>query len=210
MVAVLHSGRVGGGEAGLRHAFRRRSGSFWHAADGRHCLADLGRRGGRTVSQFLSNQHGAFFTDHLKPGNYAVRVSLAGFLAGDGAPRRRVSNLTTLLRVQVEFRVFFAGYPAQANPTRPPNRTTGNGCCVLRRPRGRSCNGDDSGTGSLPMTLGARSAQRAAAARTGPGDQWGFAARIRLESSGRPRDRCFLRPAARQPGAAFARRPDEL
>src|ERR1039457_1523115 len=36
--------------------------------------------GGRTVSQLLSNQHGAFFSDHLKPGKYSVRISLAGFL----------------------------------------------------------------------------------------------------------------------------------
>src|ERR1700722_20919477 len=36
--------------------------------------------GGRTVSQLLSNQHGAFFTDRLKPGKYSLRVSLPGFL----------------------------------------------------------------------------------------------------------------------------------
>src|ERR1700692_2655549 len=36
--------------------------------------------GGRTVSQLLSNQHGAFFTEQLKPGKYSLRVSLPGFL----------------------------------------------------------------------------------------------------------------------------------
>ena len=36
--------------------------------------------GGRTVAQTLSNQYGAFFSDHLKPGEYAVRISVAGFL----------------------------------------------------------------------------------------------------------------------------------
>src|SRR5882672_12316959 len=36
--------------------------------------------GGRTVAQILSNQYGEFLTDHLKPGRYAVRVSMAGFL----------------------------------------------------------------------------------------------------------------------------------
>ena len=36
--------------------------------------------GGRTVAQILSNQYGAFLTDHLKPGRYAVRVAVAGFL----------------------------------------------------------------------------------------------------------------------------------
>jgi hypothetical protein len=58
--------------------------------------------GGRTVSQFLSNQHGTFFTDHLKPGKYAVRVSLAGFLPAMETHIAVVANLTTLLRVQVD------------------------------------------------------------------------------------------------------------
>jgi hypothetical protein len=58
--------------------------------------------GGRTVAQILSNQHGAFFTDHLKPGNYAVRVSVAGFLPAMERHVAVMSNLTTLLRVQVE------------------------------------------------------------------------------------------------------------
>src|SRR5882672_6164101 len=34
---------------------------------------------GRIISQLRTNQHGAFFSD-LKPGEYSVRVSLAGFL----------------------------------------------------------------------------------------------------------------------------------
>ena len=58
--------------------------------------------GGRTVAQILSNQHGAFFTDHLKPGNYAVRVTVAGFLPVMERHIAVMSNLTTLLRVQVE------------------------------------------------------------------------------------------------------------
>ena len=57
---------------------------------------------GRTVSQFLSNQQGAFFTDRLKPGNYAVRVSLAGFLPAMEHHVAVIANLTTLLRVQVD------------------------------------------------------------------------------------------------------------
>src|SRR3984893_2654597 len=57
---------------------------------------------GRTVAQILSNQHGAFFTDHLKPGEYAVRVSVAGFLPAMERHVAVMSNLTTLLRVQVE------------------------------------------------------------------------------------------------------------
>src|SRR3984885_7048199 len=58
--------------------------------------------GGRTVAQVLSNQHGAFFTDPLKPGNYAVRVSVAGFLPAMERHVAVMSNLTTLLRVQVD------------------------------------------------------------------------------------------------------------
>jgi hypothetical protein len=57
---------------------------------------------GRTVSQFLSNQQGAFFTDRLKPGNYAVRVLLAGFLPAMEHHVAVVANLTTLLHVQVD------------------------------------------------------------------------------------------------------------
>ena len=57
---------------------------------------------GRTVSQFLSNQQGIFFTDRLKPGNYAVRVSLAGFLPAMERHVAVAANLTTLLRVQVD------------------------------------------------------------------------------------------------------------
>jgi len=58
--------------------------------------------GGRIVAQFLSNQHGAFFTDHLKPGSYSVRVALAGFLPTIERHVAVVSNLTTLLRVRVD------------------------------------------------------------------------------------------------------------
>src|SRR5271168_2357092 len=58
--------------------------------------------GGRMIAQVLSNQYGAFLSDHLKPGNYAVRVSVAGFLPAMERHVAVVSNLTTLLRVQVE------------------------------------------------------------------------------------------------------------
>jgi hypothetical protein len=57
---------------------------------------------GRIVAQILSNQNGAFFTDHLKPGKYAVRVSVAGFLPAMERHVAVMSNLTTLLRVQVD------------------------------------------------------------------------------------------------------------
>jgi hypothetical protein len=58
--------------------------------------------GGRIVAQILSNQYGAFSTEHLKPGAYAVRVSVAGFLPATATHVEVMSNLTTLLRVQVE------------------------------------------------------------------------------------------------------------
>ncbi len=58
--------------------------------------------GGRIVSQILSNQYGTFFTDHLKPGEYAVRVSVVGFLPTMQRHVAVMSDLTTLLRVQVE------------------------------------------------------------------------------------------------------------
>src|SRR4030081_296464 len=58
--------------------------------------------GGRTVSQLLSNQHGAFFTDRLKPGKYSLRVSLPGFLPAVERHVSVIDNLTTLLRVQVD------------------------------------------------------------------------------------------------------------
>src|ERR1700722_10780293 len=58
--------------------------------------------GGRIVAQILSNQHGAFINDHLKPGTYDVRVSVAGFLPAIEHHIAVMSNLTTLLRVQVD------------------------------------------------------------------------------------------------------------
>ena len=57
---------------------------------------------GRTVAQTLSNQYGAFVSDHLKPGSYAVRVSVAGFLPAMERHVAVMSNLTTLLRVRVD------------------------------------------------------------------------------------------------------------
>jgi Carboxypeptidase regulatory-like domain len=58
--------------------------------------------GGRLIGQFLSNQRGAFFSTHLKPGNYSVRVSMAGFLPTMERHISVMSDLTTLLRIQVD------------------------------------------------------------------------------------------------------------
>jgi hypothetical protein len=57
--------------------------------------------GGQTVSQLLSNEYGTFFTDHLKPGKYAVRVSLAGYLPAMERHVAVLADLTTMLRVQM-------------------------------------------------------------------------------------------------------------
>jgi Carboxypeptidase regulatory-like domain len=58
--------------------------------------------GGRIVSRLLSNEDGTFSTDHLKPGKYAVRVSLAGYLPAIERHVAVMADLTTLLRVQVD------------------------------------------------------------------------------------------------------------
>lgn len=58
--------------------------------------------GGQIIERLLSNQYGAFFTDHLKPGKYSVRVAMAGFLPSVEPHVSVMSNLTTLLRVQVD------------------------------------------------------------------------------------------------------------
>jgi hypothetical protein len=57
---------------------------------------------GRTVARLLSNQSGAFVTERVRPGQYSVRVSLAGFLPAMEHHVAVMANLTTLLRVQVE------------------------------------------------------------------------------------------------------------
>jgi hypothetical protein len=62
----------------------------------------ISQDGGRIVAQILSNQHGAFLTEHLKPGSYDVRVSVAGFLPAMERNVAVISNLTTLLRVQLD------------------------------------------------------------------------------------------------------------
>ncbi len=61
----------------------------------------ISEEAGRTVAQLNSDQHGAFFTDRVKPGQYAVRVAVSGFLPAMERHVAVISNLTTLLRVQV-------------------------------------------------------------------------------------------------------------
>jgi len=52
--------------------------------------------------QFLTNTQGIFKGDKLAPGFYTVRVTLAGFLPSLEKHIRISSNLTTLVRVQLE------------------------------------------------------------------------------------------------------------
>src|ERR1700674_4288291 len=58
--------------------------------------------GGRTISQLLTNQHGAFSGERLRPGKYSVRVSLAGFFPTLERHIAVVADITTMLRVQVD------------------------------------------------------------------------------------------------------------
>jgi len=52
--------------------------------------------------QFLTNTQGIFKGDKLAPGFYTVRVTLAGFLPSLEKHIRISSNLTTVVRVQLE------------------------------------------------------------------------------------------------------------
>jgi hypothetical protein len=54
------------------------------------------------VRQFLTNTQGIFKGDKLAPGFYTVRVTLAGFLPDLEKHIRISSNLTTVVRVQME------------------------------------------------------------------------------------------------------------
>jgi len=57
---------------------------------------------GATTLQLLTNQHGVFTTDRLLPGLYSVRVTLAGFLPSIERHVRVSSNLTTLLKIELD------------------------------------------------------------------------------------------------------------
>jgi len=112
--------------------------------------------GGRIVAQILSNQYGAFSTDHLKPGAYAVRVSVAGFLPATAAhvevisiSRRSCACKSRPFSLRL---TLFA-----ASLTLPPIRMIGDGCCVLQPPLAQSCNGTIRPALRAPRTRGAPS-----------------------------------------------------
>jgi hypothetical protein len=110
--------------------------------------------GGRTVAQFLSNQHGAFFTDHLKPGEYAVRVSVAGFLPAMERHVAVISNLTTLLRVQVET-VFSSLDTLRRKPDAPAEQDDWKWVLRSSTATRTILQWDDTGNGIVSKTLGA-------------------------------------------------------
>jgi len=95
---------------------------------------------GKIITQLLSNQDGGFTTDHLKPGKYAVRVSLAGFLPTIERHIAVMADLTTLLRVQVDS-LFSSLDTLRRKSDAPVETDTGSGCCALPRQPVRSCSG---------------------------------------------------------------------
>ena len=52
--------------------------------------------------QFLTNTQGAFHAENLAPGYYSIRVTLAGYLPGLEKHIQISSNLTTVVRVELE------------------------------------------------------------------------------------------------------------
>ena len=150
--------------------------------------------GGRTVSQLLSNQYGAFFTDHLKPGNYAVRVSLAGFLPAMERHIAVTADLTTLLRVQMNS--VFASLdtlrrksdaPAEPDDWKWVLRSSAATRTILQW---RDADPDFAASGDWRGPPG-----NPAPARTDSADQWSAASRFPFKSSGRSRHIGVLRSA---------------
>ncbi len=73
---------------------------------------------GATTLQLLTNQHGVFTTDRLLPGLYSVRVTLAGFLPSIERHVRVSSNLTTLLKIELDS-VFASLERLRRHPSQP-------------------------------------------------------------------------------------------
>jgi hypothetical protein len=57
---------------------------------------------GAAPIEVLTNQRGAFVTDHLVPGQYSLKVTLAGFLPGLERHVKVSSNFTTLVRIELD------------------------------------------------------------------------------------------------------------
>jgi hypothetical protein len=56
----------------------------------------------RGSTQLLTDQNGAFGAQHLRPGQYSVRVTLAGFLPAIQQHVRVGADLTTLVRIELD------------------------------------------------------------------------------------------------------------
>ena len=74
---------------------------------------------GRTVAQLNSDQHGAFFSDRVKPGQYAVRVAVQRIPAGDGTPRRGDLQPHNPAPRASRNRIFLSRFPAAEIRYRP-------------------------------------------------------------------------------------------
>lgn len=109
---------------------------------------------GRTVAQTLSNQYGAFLSDHLKPGNYAVRVSVAGFLPAMERHVAVMSNLTTLLSVRVDT-VFSSLDTLRRKSDTPPEQDDWEWVLRSSRATRTILQWDDSDNEAASNTLGA-------------------------------------------------------
>ncbi len=165
--------------------------------------------GGRTVSQLLSNQYGTFFTDHLKPGNYAVRVSLAGFLPAMERHVAVAADLTTMLRVQMS-----SVFASLDTLRRKPDVTSepDDWKWVLRSSAATRTilQWRDSDPVFSASTIGAELPGAQQPAWTGAVDKRRAASRLSLQSSGRSRHFGVVRPATWEPGTPAGCRPNEL
>ena len=90
---------------------------------------------------FLTNTEGMFRGDQLAPGFYTVRVTLAGFLPTLEKHIRVTSNLTTVVRIELES-MFASLDQLRRMPRAAPRKLTiGNGCCGPLRQCVRFWNG---------------------------------------------------------------------
>jgi hypothetical protein len=133
--------------------------------------------GSSAVPQLFTDQHGLFANERLLPGLYSVRVTLAGFLPGLAQHVRVGSNLTTLLKIELDS-VFTSLDRLRRHPQQSMGSDEWN--WVLRasaatRPVLRWADGEVVTDGELSATEAAR--------------------------KGRPRGRIELTSGARRPGS---------
>ncbi len=169
----------------------------------------IAENGGNIVSQILSNQYGAFFTDRLKVGTYDVRGSMAAFLPTMERHDAVKSNLTTLQRIQVDT-LFSSLYtlrrksdtPAEQDEWKWVLRSSAATRPILQWADSGNQIASSAYGGELPTTDRPRVLVRVY--------QWRPAARLGLKFAQRARDRSLLRSAYWQPGQSVPCRADEL